>query len=69
MKKLVLLATAALVAMLILVPAGVTQETTEATTAETLPETGGLVALSVLLPAAALLLGSSVVTYALVRRR
>ena len=69
MKKLVLLATAALVAMLILVPAGATQEAKEATTAEPLPETGGLVAPSVLLPAAALLLGSSVVTYALVRRR
>ncbi len=71
MKKLVLLATAALVATLILVPTAVAQETLPQSggqTAEPLPQTGGAVAPSVLLPAA-LLLGSSVVTYALVRRR
>ena len=72
MKKLVLLAAAALVATLILVPTAMAQETLPQSggqTAEPLPQTGGVVAPSVLLPAAALLLGSSVVTYALVRRR
>ena len=65
-QKLVLLATAALLAMLILVPTGVAQEET---TAEPLPETGGLVTPSVLLPAAALLVSSGVLTYTLVQRR
>ena len=72
MKKLVLLATAALVATLILGPTAVAQETLRQSggqTAEPLPQTGGAVAPSVLMPAAALLLGSRVVTYALVRRR
>ncbi len=72
MKKLVLLATAALVATLILVPTAMAQETLPQSggqSAEPLPQTGGVLTPSVLLPAAALLLGSSVVTYALVRRR
>ena len=72
MKKLVLLVTTALVATLILVPTAMAQETLPQSggqTAEPLPQTGGAVAPSVLLPAAALLLGSSVLTYALVRRR
>ncbi len=72
MKKLVLLATAALIAMLILVPTAMAQETLPQSggqTAEPLPQTGGVMTPSVLLPAAALLLGSSVVTYALARRR
>jgi hypothetical protein len=71
-KKLVLLATAALVATLILVPTAMAQETLPQSggqTAEPLPQTGGVMIPSVLLPAAALLLGSSVLTYALVRRR
>jgi hypothetical protein len=83
--KLVLLATAALVAMLILAPAAVAQgsdadvvvERTERTTViestvpdKDLPASGGPVALSALiLPAAALLLGSGVVVYALLQRR
>ena len=72
MKKLVLLATAALVATLILVPTAMAQDTLPQSggqTAEPLPQTGGVMTPSVLLPAAALLLGSSVITYALVRRR
>ena len=74
MKKLVSLATAALVAMLILVPTAMAQEDTEPLPAsggqaEPLPTSGGLVAPSVLLPAAALLLGSGVLAYAVLRRR
>ena len=85
MNKLVLLATAALVAMLILAPAAVAQgsdadvvvERTERTTViestvrdKDLPASGGPVApAALLLPAAALLLGSGVVVYALARRR
>jgi hypothetical protein len=70
-KKLVLLLTAALVAMLILVPSAMAQDTLVATggqTAEPLPPSGG-VAPSVLLPAAALLVGAGLVGYALMRRR
>ena len=71
MKKLVLLVTAALVAMLILVPSAMAQDTLVATggqTAEPLPPSGG-VAPSVLLPVAALLVGTGIVGYAVVRRR
>ena len=74
MKKMVLLATAALVALMILVPTAMAQEGTEPLPAsggqtEPLPTSGGLVAPSVLLPAAALLLGSGVLAYAVLRRR
>ena len=74
MKKLVLLATAALVALMILVPTAMAQEETGPLPAsggqtEPLPQSGGLVAPSVLLPAAALLLGSGVLAYAVLRRR
>ena len=80
MKKLVLLATVALVAMLILVPTAIAQGSdsdvvsesttvTESTVVEPLPQSGGPLAPSVLLPATVLLVGSGVVTYALVRRR
>jgi hypothetical protein len=71
MRKLVLLLTAALVAMLILVPSAMAQDTLPQSggqTAEPLPASGG-VSPSVLLPAAALLVGSGIVGYALVRRR
>ena len=71
MKRIVLLATAALVAMMILVPTAMAQDTLPQSggqTAEPLPQTGG-VSPSVLFPAAALLVGSGVVGYALVRRR
>ena len=78
MKKLVLLATAALVAMLILVPTAMAQTDTDVVVERTvemestapLPKSGGPLAPSaLLLPAAALLLGAGVVAYALVRRR
>ena len=77
MKKIVLLATAALVAMLILVPTAMAQDTMmveQTTMTETtvmdgdLPTSGGP-SLSVLLPAGALLLGSGVLAFALLRRR
>jgi hypothetical protein len=76
-KKLLCLAAASLVAMLILVPSAFAQEmTTEATTEVTatapLPPTGGpaVGGPALVLPtAAALLFGTSVLTYGLVRRR
>jgi hypothetical protein len=77
-KKLVLLATAALVAMMILVPTAMAQTDTDVVVERTiemestapLPKSGGPLAPSaLLLPAAALLLGAGVVAYALVRRR
>ncbi len=81
MKRIVLLATAALVAILILVPTAMAQESTlpasggqtlpesGGQTSEPLPSSGGLTSPSALLPAAALILGSGVVAYAIVRRR
>ncbi len=82
MKKLVLLSAATLVAMLILAPAAVAQgsdadvvvertTTIESTVpGKDLPASGGVTTPSALiLPAAALLLGSGVVVYAFVRRR
>ena len=78
MKRLVYLATAALLAMMILVPTAMAQEVTT-TVEETmmmestqpLPKSGGPVlgSPSILLPAAALLLGSGVLTFAVLRRR
>ena len=78
MKRVIYLATAALVAMLILVPVAMAQEQTtmmEETmmmeTTQPLPKSGGPVigSTSVLLPAAALLLGSGVLALAVLRRR
>ena len=81
MKRVVYLAVVALVAMLILVPAAMAQgtqpkqvtqkaqATIETTTEGPLPSSGGPVAGSVLLPAAALLVGSGVLVYAVARRR
>jgi hypothetical protein len=72
------LATAALVAVLILVPTAMAQSTQpmmEQTmmmeTTQPLPKSGGPVlgSPSVLLPAAALLLGSGVLAFAVLRRR
>ena len=77
MKRIVLLATAALVAMLILVPTAMAQDTMiESTTMveqttmmeEDLPTSGGP-SPSVLLPAGALLLGTGVLAFAVLRRR
>jgi hypothetical protein len=71
MKRAIFLAMAALLAMLILVPMAVAQDTTmmEATVGASpsaVPPSGGP---SILLPAAALLLGSGILTYAILRRR
>jgi hypothetical protein len=68
MKKVIFLATAALLAMLVLMPMGLAQETTMATASPTgdIPDSGGP---AILLPAAALLLGSGILTYAILRRR
>lgn len=74
MKKLVYLATAALVAMLILVPTAMAQEQTmmmEETMMmeKDLPKSGGPAVGSMVLPAAALLVGSGVLAFAVLRRR
>ncbi len=69
MKKAIFLATVCLLAMLIFAPVALAQETTpmqETTPAADLPPSGGP---AILLPAAALLLGSGVLTYAILRRR
>jgi hypothetical protein len=77
-KRVIYLATAALVAMLILVPVAMAQEQTmmmEETmmkeTTQPLPKSGGpeIGSTSVLLPATALLLGSGVLAFAVLRRR
>ena len=82
MKRAILLATVALMAMLVLVPMAMAQDTTmmnggtmmtvmepTGTGTETggdLPTSGGP---AILLPAAALLVGSGILTYAILRRR
>jgi len=76
-KRIVYLATAALVALLILVPTAMAQDTmmkVEETmmiekTMEPLPKSGGPAVGAVLLPAAALLVGSGILAYAILRRR
>ena len=72
MKRLLYLAVAALVAMLILVPTAVAQEQTmrmEATVEKDLPPSGGVAPGSLVLPATALLIGGGVLGYAVLRRR
>ncbi len=74
MKRLVYLATAALVAMLILVPTAMAQEMEaevkiEQTVEKDLPKSGGVGPGSLALPAAALLIGGGVLGYAVLRRR
>jgi hypothetical protein len=68
MKRAVFLATVCLLAMLVFAPVALAQDDTmmEETTAADLPESGGP---AILLPAAALLLGSGILTYAVLRRR
>ena len=67
MKRAIFLATVALLAMLVFAPAVLAQQgTVMEGTAAPLPGSGGP---SILLPAAALLLGSGVLTYAILRRR
>ncbi len=74
MKRVVYLAVAALVAMLMLVPAAMAQEQTvkmEQTVEveKDLPKSGGVGPGSLALPAAALLIGGGVLGYAVLRRR
>ena len=76
MKRATFLATAALLAMLVLMPMAMAQDTTMMMTTEDtmvsgtqapgVPPSGGP---AILLPAAALLLGSGILTYAILRRR
>jgi TRAP-type C4-dicarboxylate transport system permease small subunit len=67
MKRAIFLAMVALLAMLIFAPVALAQGTTVMeTTPGALAPSGGP---SILLPAAALLLGSGVLTYAILRRR
>ena len=87
MKRTILLATVALMAMLVLAPVAMAQDTTMmmedtgmmmedtgmmemtesgAQTEDDLPGSGGP---AILLPAAALLVGSGILTYAILRRR
>ncbi len=74
MKRLLYLAVAALVAMLILVPTAMAQEMEaevkmEQTVEKDLPKSGGVAPGSLALPAAALLIGGGVLGYAVLRRR
>ena len=72
MKRAVFLATVCLLAMLIFAPVAVAQETTPAGATpmeETTPALAPSGGPAILLPAAALLLGSGVLTYAILRRR
>jgi hypothetical protein len=73
MKRATILATAALLAMLVLMPMAMAQDTTmmmdttvSGQQAPGVPDSGGP---AILLPAAALLLGSGILTYAILRRR
>ncbi len=67
MKRAIFLATMALLVMLVFAPVALAQGTTIIEgTAVPLPGSGGP---AILLPAAALLLGSGVLTYAILRRR
>jgi hypothetical protein len=74
MKRVIYLVMAALVAMLILAPTAMAQEMTverESTVEmeKDLPKSGGVPVGSILLPAAALLVGGGIVGYAVLRRR
>ncbi len=74
-KRLLYLVTAALVAMLILVPTAMAQGEMTMMTEETmmmekdLPKSGGVPVGSIVLPAAALLVGGGILGYAVLRRR
>ena len=74
MKRLLYLAMVALVALLILVPTAMAQEMEaevkmEQTVEKDLPKSGGANPGSLVLPAAALLIGGGVLGYAVLRRR
>ena len=71
MKRVIFLAMVVVLAMLILMPMAVAQDMTATATATAsppseVPPSGGP---AILLPAAALLLGSGILTYAILRRR
>jgi 4-diphosphocytidyl-2C-methyl-D-erythritol kinase len=73
-KRLLYLAMVALVALLILAPTAMAQEMEaevkmEQTVEKDLPKSGGVGAGSLVLPAAALLIGGGVLGYAVLRRR
>jgi hypothetical protein len=73
-KRVLYLAVAALVAMLMLVPTAMAQEVTmekesTVTVEGDLPKSGGAAAGSLVLPAVALLIGGGVLGYAVLRRR
>jgi len=67
MKRAILLATVCLLVMLVLAPVALAQETTMGTTIAADLESASTPA--ILLPGAALLLGSGILTYAILRRR
>ncbi len=76
MKRVLYLVMVALVAMLILVPTAMAQEMTveqekeiQIEGTQPLPKSGGVPVGSILLPAAALLVGGGIVGYAVLRRR
>ena len=72
MKRIVYLAVAALVAMMLLVPSAFAQKMTVERKVEMtapLPPSGGPAVGTLVLPAAALLIGSGVLAYAVLRRR
>jgi Na+/H+ antiporter NhaC len=78
MKRVLYLVMVALVAMLILAPTAMAQETTgkqkveqkvETTVEKDLPKSGGAPVGSILLPVAALLVGGGVMGYVVLRRR
>ena len=66
MKRAIFLATLVLVLMLVLAPVALAQSPSPSPSPAPLPGSGGP---SIVLPAAALLLGSGVLTYAILRRR
>ena len=72
MKRIVYLAVAALVAMMLLVPSAFALQfemTYHKETTAPLPPSGGPAVGTMVLPAAALLIGSGVLAYAVLRRR
>jgi hypothetical protein len=74
MKRVLYLVMVALVAMMILAPTAMAQEDTmmmerETTVMGDLPKSGGVPVGSIVLPAAALLVGGGILGYAVLRRR
>jgi hypothetical protein len=70
MKRAIFLATLVLVLVLVLAPVALAQSPTPSPSPTPLGPTGGMnIGTSIALPAAALLLGSGILTYAILRRR